>query len=175
MKKSQTAFLKLCLADALVKLMQEQEFDRINVSAICALAGVGRTTFYRHFGTKGSKEDLLVFKIEDEWERYAEKHEEEVEADNGLALARFIYENKRLFALIDEQGLVVVLMRSIERLMTGGEPSEKSSSYLEAFFVYGYFGIIYRWIKQGFDETPDQVRNLIGSALEAGIPVDGRS
>ena len=67
MKRNQTAFMKLCLADALIKLMAAQDYDSINVNTICELAGVGRTTFYRHLDCKNSKEELLIFKINYEW------------------------------------------------------------------------------------------------------------
>ena len=53
-------FMKLCLADALIKLMAAQDYDSINVNTICELAGVGRTTFYRHLDCKNSKEELLI-------------------------------------------------------------------------------------------------------------------
>ena len=39
-EKNQTVFLKLCLADALIKLMSSQDYDKINVNAICETAGV---------------------------------------------------------------------------------------------------------------------------------------
>ena len=48
MKRNQTEFLKLCLADALVKLMADKPYEDISVNAICEKADVGRTTFYRH-------------------------------------------------------------------------------------------------------------------------------
>lgn len=105
MKKKQTEFLKLCLADGLIKLMQTQDFDAINVNAVCKEADIGRTTFYRYFDNKNSKEDLLIFKIRYEWERYAERHEEEVTQDKGFALTNFIYENRRLFSLLYRSGL----------------------------------------------------------------------
>ena len=34
MKKNQTAFMKLCLADALIKLMKTQDFDTIPKESI---------------------------------------------------------------------------------------------------------------------------------------------
>ena len=67
MKKNQTAFMKLCLADALIKLMKTQDFDTINVNSVCREAGIGRTTFYRYFENKNSKEEMLLFKIKYEW------------------------------------------------------------------------------------------------------------
>ena len=106
MKRNQTAFMKLCLADALIKLMAAQDYDSINVNTICELAGVGRTTFYRHLACKNSKEELLIYKINYEWGRYADLH---------------------------------------------------------------YFGVIYQWIKYGFDETPEQVQKHISDTFSAGL------
>ncbi len=169
MKKNQTAFLKLCLADALIQLMNTQKFDTINVNAICKQAGIGRTTFYRYFDNKNSKEDLLVFKINYEWECYAQKHEEDVQTDKGFALTNFIYENRQFFSLLYRNGLIMAIMRAFEALIPAGEPYDKSSSYLVSFFVYGYFGIIYQWIKYGFDETPKQIQQHITDTFSAGL------
>ena len=30
--------------------------------------------------------------------------------------------------------------------------------FLRAFFVYGFFGVVYQWIKYDFDETPERIR-----------------
>lgn len=169
MKKNQTLFLKLCLADALIKLMSVQAFDAINVNAICQQAGIGRTTFYRYFDNKNSKEDLLVFKICYEWECYAEKHEEDVEKDRGFALTNFIYENKRLFTLLYHNGLITAIMRVFVALIPAGKPYDKQAAYLVAFFTYGYFGIIYQWIKCDFSETPEQVQKYISETIAAGL------
>jgi AcrR family transcriptional regulator len=45
------------LFDALVALILDRGWDRVQVRDVCARAGVGRSTFYAHFA---DKEDLLV-------------------------------------------------------------------------------------------------------------------
>lgn len=157
--------MKLCLADALVKLMSTQEFDSINVNAICEQAGIGRTTFYRHFDNKNNKEELLLFKLLYEWERYADTHEADVNADKGFAMMNFIYENRRLFSLLHKHGLIVTIMRVFEEIITEGTEVDKNASYMVSYFTYGYFGIIYQWIKYDFDETPKQIQEHIAGAF----------
>ncbi len=161
MKKNQTVFLKLCLADALITLMKKQAYNTINVSAVCELAGIGRTTFYRHLDNKSGKEELLIFKINYDWEKYAEEHSEEVEKDKGFALLKYVYENRRLFTLLNKNGLVTTIMCVFEKLILSDEPIDKESSYIMSFFTYGYFGVIYQWIKYDFDETPEEVQKHI--------------
>ncbi len=165
MKNNQTTFLKLCLSDALIKIMTSQDYDAINVNTICEKAQVGRTTFYRHFGNKNSKEELLRFKVSYEWERYKENHEEDFTKDKTFTLLNFIYENRKLFTLLNNSGVIHVAVCLSENLTLDDYPADKGSSYLKSFFVYGQFGAIYQWIKYDFDETPEQVRQHIVKAI----------
>ena len=165
MKKNQTDFLKLCLADALIKLLKTLDYADINVSKICELAGVGRTTFYRHLDKNNGKEELLLFKITYEWDRYQEKHDEEIKQDRNLGMSSYIYENRKLFSLLYKRGLITLLMRAFEVLIPGGDVVDKNLSYLMSFFTYGYFGIIYQWIKNDFDESPEQVKRHIDETI----------
>ncbi len=168
MKKNQTAFMKLCLADALIKLMKTQDFDMINVNLICKEADIGRTTFYRYFENKNSKEEMLLFKIKYEWEQYSNKHEDD-ERGKEADLTAFIYDNRRLFSMLYHNNLISVIMRALEDLIPSGETYDKQASYLMSFFIYGYFGIIYQWIKYDFDETPEQVQRHINDTISAGL------
>ena len=165
MKKNQTNFLKLCLADAFIKLLQEKEYADINVNEICETANVGRTTFYRHLDKNNGKEELLLFKIKYEWDCYQEKHDEEIKRDRNLGMSSYIYENRKLFSLLYRKGLITLLMRAFEILVPGGETVDKNLSYLMSFFTYGYFGIIYQWIKYDFDETPEQIKSHIDRTI----------
>lgn len=168
MKKNQTAFMKLCLADALIKLMKIKDFDTINVNTICKEADIGRTTFYRYFENKNSKEEMLLFKIKYEWEQYSNKHESNEHGEKP-DLTAFIYDNRHLFSTLYHNNLIPVIMLALEDLIPAGEANDRKSSYLMSFFIYGYFGIIYQWIKYDFDETPEQVQKHINDTITAGL------
>ena len=168
MKKNQTAFMKLCLADALIKLMKTQDFDTINVNSVCREAGIGRTTFYRYFENKNSKEEMLLFKIKYEWEQYSDRHEDDGHGKKP-DLTEFIYDSRNLFSMLYQNHLISVIMRSLEDLIPSGETYDKQASYLMSFFIYGYFGIIYQWIKYDFDETPEQIQKHINDTITSGL------
>ena len=89
-------------------------------------------------------------------------------------MSSYIYENRRLFTSLYEKGLITVIMKAFEILVAGGEVPDRNLAYLMSFFTYGYFGIIYQWIKYGFDETPEEIRKridgAIGSAASSGGP-----
>ena len=50
------------LGDALVALIEEKAFDEITVQQVLDRAGVGRTTFYKHYR---DKQDLFLSDVED--------------------------------------------------------------------------------------------------------------
>jgi len=169
MKKEQSVkFLKLCLADALLKLMVDKPYSEININAVCKTAGVGRTTYYRYFGNKDGKDELLIFKIGYELEEYEKLHESEAGQDGNKVFLNCVYEHRKLFAALYKNGLIYMLMEAFERFSFRDTPLSKNDSYLGAFFVYGYFGIIYQWIKYDFDETPDEVqRHIVETVIAA--------
>ena len=82
-------------------------------------------------------------------------------------MSSYIYENKKLFSILYKKGLITLLMCTFEILVPGGEVVDKNLSYLMSFFTYGYFGIIYQWIKYDFDETPEQIKSHIDSAISS--------
>ena len=122
-------------------------------------------TFYRHFDKKANKEDLLKYKLHYEWKTYMDFHPEEIEKDKAGALFQFIYDNRNLFSLFYKNGLITTIMSIVEDFLVEGETYGKDYAYIMSYMIYGYFGIIYQWIKYGFDETPEQVFGHIQDAI----------
>lgn len=42
---------KRLLKDALISLLKEKDFEKINISELCRAAGINRATFYKHYTT----------------------------------------------------------------------------------------------------------------------------
>ena len=61
MAYSQEEYTRYYIEQALFKLMNEYEFEKISVTDIVNKAGVGRATFYRYFKRK---EDIIVYYFE---------------------------------------------------------------------------------------------------------------
>lgn len=90
-----TEFLKLCLSEALVQLMEEKPFDSITIDEIAAEAGVGRATYFRNFK---SKDELLSFKMDMLLKKWYAKHSKNISTADGLKfLLEFYYSNKDFF------------------------------------------------------------------------------
>lgn len=47
------AITKRLLKESLMRLLQEKELEKINITELCKDAGVNRATFYRHMRSPG--------------------------------------------------------------------------------------------------------------------------
>ncbi len=157
-----TAFLKECLADALIKLLETKPFGKITVPEIAALAGVGRTTYFRNFT---SKEEMLSFKLIALWDRWAEEHGVTVRrryaADNALTFFRFNYSIRPLLSLIYRQNLQSAVYGAFQAYMMPQQGPTPLDCYRIGFYSYGLFGLLDAWILRGFSETPEQMAEIV--------------
>lgn len=80
-------------------------------------------------------------------------------------MSSYVYENRRLFSLLYRRGPIGFLMQPFEELVPGGEVVDRDLSCLMSFFAYGYFGIVYQWVKCDFDATPEQIKGHIDEAI----------
>lgn len=155
-----TAFLKECLADALIQLLETKPLEKITIPEIASLAGVGRTTYFRNFS---SKEEMLTFKIIRLWERWAEEHHVKIRrrysVDNALTFFEFNYSIRPLLMLLYRRDLQSALFATfyVYMMPQGDSPME---IYKNSFYSYGLFGLLDEWIMRGFAETPEQMAEL---------------
>jgi AcrR family transcriptional regulator len=160
-----TVFLKECLADALIRLLETKPTEKITIPEIAALAGVGRTTYFRNFS---SKEDMLSFKLILLWERWAEEHGVEVKrrysADNALTFFQFNHSIRALLTLMYSRDLQSALYKAFHIYMMPSDGADPLECYQSSFYSYGLFGLLDAWIVRGFCETPEEMAE-IGKAI----------
>lgn len=156
-----TEFLKECMADALLQLMREKPFSKITVNEIAAAAGVNRSTWFRHFGTK---QEALTFKLVRLWTRWGEEH--------GLReRRRYTLENAEQFFAFNAsiRDLLTALYRgelqgcvydAFYQVMMPQYGADPEACYEARFYSYGLFGFLDEWIKRGFHETPEEITAL---------------
>lgn len=156
-----TAFLKECLADALLQLLETRPIEKITIPQIASLAGVGRTTYFRNFG---SKEEMLSFKLIRLWERWAIEHQVQTKRrynkDNALTFFQFNYSIRSTLQLLYKRNLQSAVYETFYAYMRPPQGADFIERYKSCFYSYGLFGILNEWIKRDFAETPEQMARL---------------
>lgn len=156
-----TYFLKECMADSLLKLMQKKEFSKITINEIAKGAGVNRSTWFRNFTTKN---EALTFKLVYSWERWAQEYELEnhhrYTLDNAKDFFRFNYKNCHILTVICEANLQSVIYDAFYQILMPQFNANAQECYERRFYANGMFGLLDEWVKREFRETPEEMTAL---------------
>ena len=156
-----TDFLKECMADSLLKLMENSDFSKITVNEIAAGANVNRSTWFRNFHTKIN---ALTFKLVRLWERWAEEHKlaepRRYTPDNALDFFRFNYAYRRILTQICVSGQQTAIYDAFNQVLTPRFFEGTDETYVNRFYAYGLYGLLEEWIHRDFRESPEEMTRL---------------
>lgn len=163
-----TAFLKECMADALLKAMHGKPLAKITVNEIAHSAGVNRSTWFRNFS---NKEEALSFKLICLWERWADAHalaeRRRYDPKNAETFFEFNCSIRNILSVIYAAGLQACVYDAFYQVMVPPKDADPMECYEARFYSYGLFGFLDEWIRRGFRETPEQLagtfRQIISS------------
>lgn len=162
-----SVFLKDCIAEALLKLMQEKPFEKITVDEIVTAAGVGRATYFRHFS---SKQEVLTYKIIRHWEENAAKRNlkerNKFDLSNAVDFFEINYEHKDVFSIIYAANLQSALLEAFYRIMVPSDCADAYERYRERFYSYGLFGLLDEWIRSDYKKSPKEMAELMSKIMK---------
>lgn len=163
-----TDFLKECLADALIKLLETKPLEKITIPEIAKLANVGRTTYFRNFT---SKNEMLTFKLVRLWDRWADERglaePRGYVPRNALELFRFNDSIREILKLIYARRLQSALYDAFYHVIMPRYGVSSSERYKNSFYCHGLFGLLDEWIKCGFQESPEEMTKLFLKEITA--------
>ena len=112
------------LHEALVSLIEAKSFDRITVDDIVERAGIGRSTFYRHFETKEALIDEIAT---NEIERLVDLTFPLLSAVDSrptcIALASYVDENRNLWSALLTGGASAIMRDTFVKLASARAPT----------------------------------------------------
>lgn len=172
MKKVEVnAYLRDCMADALISLLEKKPIAKITVEEIVLKAGVGRATYFRAFD---SKEEIITYKFIRMWEHYCDQHQIRVrdrfDLNNAKDFFEYNYSIRSLLLAVYHAGLEETVHQAFCRILLTMEcRMDPLRLYREKFFAYGLFGLLDEWIRNDFLESPDEMVSTLRQILELNI------
>ena len=180
----------MCAVDQIIQsyraIVKEQPYSKITVYQICDRAGVSRKTFYVNFH---NKDDILARIIHDEVidpltkvaDVYLSMSDEKkllevLPVSSDMHIYRAFLKDKefysRLVAAADsvDSPLVDAITKELYQLndyvfkAIGYEPPAWQRDYMNYFFSSSAALIIQRWIRGGYQETPEQMAQLFNDS-----------
>lgn len=165
--------------EALYKLLETTEYDKIRITDIIIKAGISRATFYRNFHTK---DDIVKLKVKMFFELFyidLVNHYKQVDQENEIFLIQSFFNN-----IHEEEKLIsTVIKTNLEYLMVNGildiinmqrdkfykivKPNEKSEKYTIEIVASSAWTLLSRWIKNGKEETASELVNIYISSFRS--------
>ena len=181
MNKSESKYFNTSrlMNQALLKLLEEKEFEYITIKELCQKAGVNRSTFYLHYENMN---DLLVdYMLQKFYDHYNdEKFNLNIIKsldNNDLILIKpkyiipyleFVKANKKLFLVATNNPVLFDVYKTFEKMykdifspiLDKYNVLENEKKYILAFYLNGLHSIIVEWIKTDCKDSIDYICSL---------------
>lgn len=138
---------------ALLKMMQQEPFADISVSALVAAAQVGRASFYRNFT---DKEDVL----RQEHERLMEQWKQDYEgtahsAPNEVLITLLVFykEHADFYLSLYRAGLTDMVLQTLLAQSEITRQMPNALAYLKSSLAYMIYGWVIEWMHRGMPES----------------------
>lgn len=144
------------LTEALLILMEKKPLSKINVSELCARAGVGRVSFYRNYN---SMQDILVHYLSkctnDWWKDFSRKGEDEFYRTFLVELLEQYRKNKQLIKLLYKNDASYLLKEHIFACCGINAARNNEDAYTRAVLAGSVYGLVDEWIRRGMKDLPE--------------------
>ncbi len=171
---------KKLIGDALLKLLETKNIEKITITELCETAHVNRSTFYHHYT---SQYDVLT-EIEDEKVEDIKAMLDKVDPKRSFtvreqteAILNYLKENKSAFLLFmnskyilkdfSEKLFNITLKTDFVETHAPNELSDDQKELWGDFYQGGHYYLIYSWLSGNMSATPAEVADLICNFLRA--------
>ncbi|MGN1104099.1 MAG: TetR/AcrR family transcriptional regulator [Candidatus Coproplasma sp.] len=155
--------IRYCIGQAIIQLMNEKDFDEISVTDICRIAYVGRTTFYRYFGTKNGKRDAIYCYLSIGWKNTGKSSLPVPDIDSEFMA--YLYSIKDTLLLLHKNGFCDLIDKLIYEVYAGDATPE--NRYLKYAGAGIWIGMVRAILDSGFSDDMQTVqKNFLSAFLQ---------
>ena len=160
-----STFLKDCMSEALMRLLEDYPLEKIQVKQICDASGYHRASWFRSFRSKHEAVTYFMVRL---WQRWAIDHgvqgHDEFVIDNAEAFFQYNYEVRDITRLLYRRGLMDDLAASFTYTLRDRHRDNPEQAYQTAIFAFSLYGILREWILRDFDQPPVEMARIIRDA-----------
>ena len=169
---------KRLIREAMLELLKTKNIQSISVRELCDTAGINRTTFYNHYeGTYEVLGEIEAFFLEQLVTE--ETGAPDLQRHITLLCTR-LQKNRELSLLLLENNAdphfseKLLAVRSCGNIWKtlGDAYTEDERVLLGDFLSSGAYGLVFRWLKNGCQQSPKQVAELLTRTIRQGITLD---
>lgn len=178
-----TGSAKIKLQQALILLLDEEQFSCITVSKICKNAGVHRSTFYTYYDNQfdllEDAYDYLTQLFKTEFEHYQAEYDLSQEKNlisNAYLLPylTFVKDHQKIYKIYfehqndfhhKERFDSLVFHIFTPRYQAHGITDSKRITYMSSFFMAGILQVIWGWLRNDCAEPIEEIADIIQTCI----------
>ena len=158
--------------EAFFKLLETSPYEKISVSNITQKAGVSRMSFYRNFN---SKEDLIKQTL-NLILGHLQTLIKDIETKNEYTIIKCFFETFKkykvvLMALSDSEISKTIADLTMKKLKENypEDKFNKTQKYLPIFKYAAITSVMFEWLKDGCEESPEEMSRVLCSLTSFDI------
>lgn len=173
---------KKLIGNALLKLLETKNIERITITELCETAHVNRSTFYHHYTSQYEVlAEIETQKVEDikaMLEKIDPKKSFTIR-EQTEAICSYVKENKSAFLLFMNSKYImnefceklsdIMLRTDVTTDYAPDELSDEQKKLWADFYHGGFYYLIYSWLSDDSSATPADVAELIYNFLPKAI------
>ena len=151
--QEKNTYVRSQILAALLKMMREQTFADISVSALVSTAQVGRASFYRNFT---DKEDVLRQendRLTAQWKQSYDAVEHTAPNELLVSLLDFYKERSDFYLALYQAGLSGIVLQTL----------------LKSSIAYMLYGWVVEWMKRGMQESGTELLKMFQASPHSEI------
>lgn len=170
-KKGKVSRTQKCIIDALLKLMEEDNFEEITITQIAQEAEIARRTFYLNYKTKS---EVLASYIKFLYDDFAEETQIDKERTWKSDVTNFFLywrHHGDILLLLEKSNQFPILLSEFENILSNSKEFDfsllitdkfpvKKKEYIVVTVAAGLWGILEKWSKNSFAESAEEIAEI---------------
>lgn len=163
-KTERNRFTRMCIGEAIISLMQSEDFDSLKISDICKKAGVSRMTFYHYYDSKTAVlmdyMDTMIeaYQKENKAGKYGSFHE----YHHILHALTFFDQYADFFLTLERANLHSLILEAVNRFMEEHiQPSYSGSVYKLYYYAGALTNLFLKWEEKGKVDSAEEIALII--------------
>lgn len=169
-KTKRNRFTRMCIGEALLTLMEQQDYDSIKISDIVAKAGISRMTYYNYYHSKTEILDDYLQEVVAKYLRSAADAEEQntiggfQDYDHILHALNFFDQYANFFMTLIHSGLHSVIINAVNQFMEEQVlPKYSHSIYRLYYYAGALLNTFLKWEENEKKESAEEIAKIITS------------
>lgn len=169
---------KRALADALKKMMEKKPLSRITVTDLAEVCEINRHTFYYHFRDiydlvewiyRSEVEKAITGDgLPESWEERFRRFFAYAQENKKFIMSTYASVQKEYLLKFMYTYIVKIISHILDEASDGITVAPEKRKFITDFYTYAFEGIIFSWVRDGMEQDPEELIQMMGIIIMRG-------